>query len=86
VLAGLHRQARDESAARASADRIRVGGCRTKNRIAGVFQVTSTTIAATAKSIATTRRSSRVVADDARKESDKAIGIVYGVRRACAVN
>jgi hypothetical protein len=38
------------------------------------------------KSIEMSSRSSRVVASDARKESDKAIGIVYGVRRVCAVN
>jgi hypothetical protein len=77
---------RDEGASRASAESIRVGASRTKNRIVEVFQVTPMTIGARVKSIETSSRSSLVVASDARKESDKATGIVYGVRRACAVN
>jgi hypothetical protein len=86
VLPAMRLTARDDRASRASAERIRVDARRTKNRIVEAFQVMSTTIVATVKSIEMPSRSSRVVAGDARKESDKAIGIVYGVQRACAVN
>ena len=86
VMPATYPSARDERASRASAESIRVGAPRAKSRIIEVFQVTSAAVVATVKSIETSRRSSRVVASDARKESDKATGIVYGVRRACAVN
>jgi hypothetical protein len=86
VLPTTRLSTRDERASRASAEWIRVGAPRTKNRIVEAFQVTPTAIVATVKSIEMSSRSSRVVASDVGKESDKATGIVYGVWRACAVN
>ena len=83
---GVSLVGRAERASRAPPEWIRVGARLMKNWIDEVFQVTSAASAATVKSIEMSSRSTRVVASAVRKESDNAIGIVYGVRRACAVN
>ncbi len=56
---------------------------RATTTVVDLCQVTFATMRAMPKSIEARRRASVVIASEVRKESDNAIGIVYGFPRNC---